>query len=301
MRVFTDNQILNKQIPSPGQFLEVKRLLTQGFVSLYEAQHKKDSLKILGAIVIGSMARQHDMACTSDIDVIVFYDDNLADDQAVAEFARIHRGHYTEALSVACRFNVPTKIYNVFSSKLVSSETRHTKQFLKHAIVSMEGFGATSPSGLLAGNEKAVRKMFQKASLLTRDQAYQYITSKEEKIRDAHFSWGGLVDYDKAKMYADLFNGPFHGARQVLDILNIHYTDTKSGVIDQILKLSPKTAERLVVLAKEAKRYGEQCVLFRDDKQNKVRRPFVEIESVYRESYASLAALRGLILHPLAT
>lgn len=296
MRVFTDSQMVNKQIPYPGQFLEIKRILAQGFISVYNSQHKTDRLRMLGAIVIGSMARQHDMACTSDIDIVVFYDDNVADDAAIAEFSRIYRGHYLEALSKAYMYNVPTKVYNVFSSKLVSGETRHTKQFLKHAIVSMEGFGGTSPSGLLAGDPKAIKKMFQKAPSLTRGQAHQYITGKEEKLRDAHFSWGGLIENEKAKMYADLFNGPFHGARQVLDVLNIPYIDTKEGVIDEIDKLSPKTAERLILLANEAKHYGEQCVLFRDDKQSKVKRPFVEIESTYGESYASLVDLRGLIL-----
>lgn len=295
MRVFTVNQILNKQIPYPGQFLEIKMMLTQGFKSIYEAQHKTDQLRMLGAVLIGSMARGHDMACTSDVDIVVFYDDHLADDALIAEFARVHRGQYTDALLKACMYNVPTQIYNVFSSKLVSGETRHTKQFLKHAIVSMDGFDGKSPSGLLAGDLKAVRKMFQKTSSLTYEQARQYVVGKQEKLRDSHFSWGGLVENAEAKMCADLFNAPFHGARQVLDVLGMHYIDTKEGVINQITKLSIQTAERLTLIAGEAKSYGEQCVLFRDDKQNKVKHPCLAVEAIYKESYACLTELRGFI------
>lgn len=187
MRVFTENQILNRQIPHPGQFLEIKRMLSKGFTSVYEGQHKNDRLRMLGAVLIGSMAREHDMVCTSDIDIVVFYDDRRADDASVALFAKVYRERYVDALSRACMYNVPTKIYNVFFSKLVLGETRHTKQFLKHAIVSIEGFGGKSPSGLLAGDQKAIRKMFQKAPSLTREKALDYITGKEEKLRDAHF------------------------------------------------------------------------------------------------------------------
>lgn len=96
-------------------------------------------------------------------------------------------------------------------------------------------------------------------------------------------------------MYADLFNGSFHGARQVLDVLNIPYTDTKEGVIEQIGKLSPKTAERLILIAYEAKRYAKECELYMRNKQNKVKSPHFAVELLYRESYDCLAELKGLI------
>jgi hypothetical protein len=298
MRVFTPTELYGKQIPRPGEFLSVIKALKEGYQDIYLLQRGSEStipLRMLGAIVIGSMARLHDMACTSDIDVVVFYDDSNANEGVISRYAKRYRERYTQAMKKAEKYNVPINVYNVFLSQLQKRTTRHTKQFLKHAIVSMDGFGGTRPTGLLAGDEEEVRSMFETAPDLLVSDARAYMVTKKESLRDGYFSWGGLSHEKVAKLYAQAFNSPFHAARQVLDVRHVAYEDTKPGVIAEIAEISPITAFGLQALSNIGSEYGKGCEAFRDDTSNKLPAPTLQFESVYSESVRVLDALRAVL------
>lgn len=292
MRVFTYDQIEDGRIPRPGHFADVLNGFEIAFKKLdllQQGTYESLPLRMLGAIVIGSMARKHDALCTSDIDIVVFYDDSRADASAVERFSQTYRGVYTEVMARSLRLNIPVNIYNVFSSRLISGETRHTRQFLKHAIVAMGGFDGTVVSSLLAGNTEDVRQMFETSPYLTEGVAKQYLCGKLENLRDGHFSWGGLLQDKTAHLIGNAFNAPFHGARQLLDVFDVPYVDTKRGVIDEMQKIHEGVANGLEELAFAGREYALACEAWRD--KASARRPTIDFEGVYGTSSYVLSEL----------
>jgi hypothetical protein len=298
MRVFTPTQLYEKRIPKSSDFLSVHKDMKAGFEEVFLLQRETERtipLRLCGAIVIGSLARQHDMACTSDIDIVTFYDDREANEGVVARFMKKYRERYTLAMVRAEKYNIPINVYNTFSSLLKAGATRHNKQFLKHAIFSMEGFGGKSESGLLAGNSEEVREIFQLAPSLGREGAKMYLDRKKEELRDGHSAWGGLSEEKTAKLFGQMFNSPFHAARQVLDVLGVEYEDTKPGVMREIAGIVPKAATSLQELALIASDYVKACEVFRDDATNKAPAPTLSFEQVYSEASCTLLSLRTIL------
>ena len=290
MRVFTPKEIESRRIPSPGQFLEVQRSAQSGFRELWD-NPPIGKVIFLGAIMIGSTARGIDVSCTSDIDVVVFYDDRGATSHSRLACGEAFRPYYLDALCLALRFNIPMNVYNIYWSRLASGETRHTRQFLKHVMNAMNGFGGATALGFLAGNERKVKEIFAVAPEMTSLQAKAYIAGKLEKMSDAWLSWGGLSQEKAALFLGNCFNAPFHGARHVLDVKGLPYEDTKQGVIEAISRESKEMGDSLGTINTACHAYGLMCANFAKGKGQGKTPTIANSEKLYRISEGVLSGL----------
>jgi len=289
MRVFTLNDLQNKKIPRPGDFEGAFKDLSRGIKEVYQlsskvsTQNPSTSIIFIGATVIGSMARKFDMRCTSDIDILMFFDDSRVDGNAVARFASQYRGFYVDVLAKAVRHNVPISIYTIFTSRLQSQTSRHSAHFLKHAINALSGFEGKGQSGCIVGDVSVMQKICRVAPMQTQDDVIRYISTKQEKLCNGYFSIGGLSQESTAKWFGNCFNAPFHSARNVLDLKNISYEDTKEGVIKAVESFSKTVAALLRELAKKVLEYSKSCDRFRDDIKNVIARPQLDSDLIYRD------------------
>jgi hypothetical protein len=295
MRVFTAMQIANKHIPSSGQFFEVIRMLKDGFTKAYNNQRRTDNISMLGVVLIGSMVHQLDAMCTSDINIVVFYDDRHADEIAITEFARLHRDSYITSLVEAAKRNIPVKIHTVFWSKVAHRDSFYTKGFLERVLLLAKGSGSKVPASLIVGDLNAMEKLCIVAPAFTREKKAAYISSVQEKIRNGYLFLGGLSENDQAEMYKNLFDAPFYAAGQVLDIIGIPHNGTKREVVNEIKKIIPGTAKKMVDIAQIAYLYGKDCDNYLHDKEQKVKRPFLDIEKIYRDSLMILEDLLKVV------
>lgn len=299
MRVFTQIELADKRIPRPYQFLEVLSDLRYAFKQQKQSEEidpdKKD-LRLAGAVVIGSMARGYDMMCTSDIDILVFYDDADVTTEVALQYAQRNRTRYVGALQKAVHYNVPVNIYNIYAGKLAARDTRHTHQFLSHATRSVDGFGGSSQSGLLAGDAEDVMKIIRTAGGFNYKLTLRYVRDKREKLRDGYHSWGGLSQEAAARLYGTIFTSPFHAVRQYLFCDGREYVDTKGGVVDSFAKYtSEKTAEPLRRLLRASTVYGLECGAYRDDLTSKVQPPHLDFDQHFADAYQVLTSITELI------
>jgi predicted nucleotidyltransferase len=300
VRVFTQIELADKQIPRPYHFLGVLSDLKHAFSQQKQSEEvdpEKKDLRLVGAVVIGSMARGSDMMCTSDIDILVFYDDVGVTAEVAMQYAKKNRTMFYGALEKATHYNVPVNIYNIYAEKLVARDTRHTWQFLRHAARSVEGFGGASQSGLLIGNAEDVVKIIRTAGGFDHKLALLYARDKREKLRDGYHSWGGLSQDAAAKLYGTIFTSPFHSVRQYLDCDGREYVDSKLGVVDSFAKYtSEETAEPLRRLLHTSTMYGQGCDVYRDDLTGRVQPPRLDFEQNFADAYQVLTSITELIM-----
>ena len=294
MRVFTTDELWARKIPTAINFFEVVEALRFSFgnVSAFETQKFFGRpLFFLGAVAVGSVARKHDLACTSDIDIVAFYDDTQVSKKEVVTFFAESKDFYVRALQIANYYNIPVNVYNVFLSMLIENKTRYNKQFLKHVRNVMGGLDSDQPSGLLSGYPRLIEDVINQAHSLTKEQAIQYIVTKKEKMTDGYISFGGLSEERKAKFCAQILNAPFHATRQVFDVRGMHYVDTKQGVLLASTELSLEIADSLELLVALSEDYITQCEKYRDDMTNKEPVPILDAEKAYYHAHRVLSLL----------
>jgi hypothetical protein len=239
MRFFTTDDLDTRIIPAKENFVEVISGLRIGFEDVYRVQRLEERtgfVEIAGAIVIGSIARGSDVRRTSDIDVLVFYDDRRSSADQFLAYLRVYRHFWINQAAKARRYNIPTNIYTILYSQLFMGDLRrNNRQFLGHAVRSLHGLPEhTGEPALLCGSKERIIEMYEKSPKLTQQEADQYITGKLRKLLDAYASFGSMDDQTHVHNLANAANAPFHGARQIFDVLGIKYVDSKKGVIDAI-------------------------------------------------------------------
>lgn len=268
-QVYTQSAVQQGNIPDEEDFQVVLSLFRKAIAELYERMPSE----LPAATVFGSCAGGNQNVC-SDIDIMILVDDRRTSNEAIYREVRLSTP-LTEAMKEARGMFVQTSIYPVVFSKLSSSKTKNDRQFLKHVVTN-------SQRGLICGDHEAFLSFFKVAPVHTLSRMLAYTGRKIEKLEERLFCFSGLSEEDKARMWLDAHQAPFHAVRRLLDLMNMSgHSDTKKGIAKAFHEIAGDKFAFPLFDLKE--RWGQYVSYIEEAKSHKGKTdpPFV-IEDVHK-------------------